>query len=116
MSEILPPLTIQKRSNLFDHDKDHVETSNKFIDIKNGKMTRGQLDKGALGGQTMGFLQRVRNDFSSKECVNFIDNLQGIITEYMKTTGFSVGISDLIANDGTNQESAKRFRKKEGSF
>ena len=117
MSEILPPLTIQKRSNLFDHDKDHVETSNKFIDIKNGKMTRGQLDKGALGGQTMGFLQRVRNDFSSKECVNFIDNLQGIITEYMKTTGFSVGISDLIANDETNQRISEAIseRKKEVS-
>jgi DNA-directed RNA polymerase II subunit RPB1 len=30
MSEILPPLTIQKKSNLFDHEKDHVETSKKW--------------------------------------------------------------------------------------
>ena len=35
-------------------------------------------------------------------CKDFIDNLQAIITEYMKTTGFSVGISDLIADDETN--------------
>jgi DNA-directed RNA polymerase II subunit RPB1 len=85
--------------------------------LKNGVMTRGQLDKGVLGGQTMGFLQRVRNDFSSKECVNFIDNLQGIITEYMKTTGFSVGISDLIANDETNRQISEAIsaRKKEVS-
>ena len=29
------------------------------------------------------------------------DNIQSIVTEYMKTTGFSVGISDLISNEQT---------------
>src|SRR6056300_167653 len=32
---------------------------------------------------------------------NFIDDLQNIVTEYMKTSSFSVGISDLIANKKT---------------
>ena len=32
---------------------------------------------------------------------NFIDDLQNIITEYMKTSCFSVGISDLIADTKT---------------
>ena len=111
LSEILPPLTIQRKTKLFDVDTEHIENSNHYIDILNGKMTRGQLDKDALGGKTMGFLQRVRNDFSNRECVDFIDNLQGIITEYMKTTGFSVGISDLLANQETNDEIEKIIMK-----
>jgi DNA-directed RNA polymerase II subunit RPB1 len=32
---------------------------------------------------------------------NFIDNLQNVVTEYMKSSSFSVGISDLIANKTT---------------
>ena len=32
---------------------------------------------------------------------NFIDNLQNVVTEYMKSSAFSVGISDLIANKTT---------------
>ena len=29
----------------------------------------------------------------------FIDDLQNIVTEYMKSSAYSVGISDLIADD-----------------
>ena len=32
---------------------------------------------------------------------DFIDDLQNVITEYMKSSSFSVGISDLIANKTT---------------
>jgi DNA-directed RNA polymerase II subunit RPB1 len=33
---------------------------------------------------------------------NFIDNFQNIITDYMKSSSFSVGISDLVSNEDTN--------------
>ena len=32
------------------------------------------------------------------QSADFIDNIQNIITEYMKTSAYSVGISDLIAD------------------
>ena len=35
---------------------------------------------------------------------DFIDNIQSIVTEYMKLSGYSVGISDLIADAETNQK------------
>ena len=37
----------------------------------------------------------------------FIDDLQNIITEYMKVSSYSVGISDLIANAETNNKIAE---------
>ena len=103
LSEILPPMTLNYRSSLFKSNED-PETSNHMIKIKNGIISRGQLDKGSFGGKGIGLIQRIKNDFSKSESVDFIDNLQGIITEYMKTTGFSVGISDLIADEETNQK------------
>ena len=37
-------------------------------------------------------------------CVDFNDNLQNIVTEYLKTSSYSVGISDLIANKATKTQ------------
>ena len=39
-----------------------------------------------------------------QESSDFIDNIQSIVTEYMKLSGYSVGISDLIADSETNQK------------
>ena len=39
-----------------------------------------------------------------KPPADFIDNLQDIITDYMKLTAYSVGISDLIADKTTNSK------------
>ena len=36
-------------------------------------------------------------------CAQFIDDLQNIVTEYMKTS-YSVGISDLMSNEETNKK------------
>jgi DNA-directed RNA polymerase II subunit RPB1 len=49
-------------------------------------------------------LHRVNNDFGNMACVNFNDNLQNIVTEYLKTSAYSVGISDLIANKATQSQ------------
>jgi DNA-directed RNA polymerase II subunit RPB1 len=38
---------------------------------------------------------------------NFVDDLQNIVTEYMKTSSFSVGVSDLIANRATQEKIIK---------
>ena len=42
----------------------------------------------------------------------FIDDIQNIVTEYMKSVAFSVGISDLISNQKTNDEIIKVITKK----
>ena len=101
MSNILPPMTMKMPTKLFKSDKDNFNTSNKVIDIVNGVMVRGQLEKGILGSTGGGMIARIHNDFSAKASSQFIDDLQSIVTEYMKSTCFSVGISDLISNKAT---------------
>jgi DNA-directed RNA polymerase II subunit RPB1 len=111
MSEILPQISLEYKTQLFkDHEK--KETSNHILNIKNGVITRGQFNKEVLGSSSKGILHRSLKDYSVTQCQHFIDNLQNMITEYMKTTGFSVGISDLMANENTNTEIEDIIAKK----
>lgn len=103
MSQIIPPLTMKYKTKLYEEGEDY-SSSNNVLEIRNGEYIRGQLEKSAIGSSTKGLLHRVYNDFGAMAGSNFIDDLQNIITEYMKTSSFSVGISDLIADRATNEK------------
>jgi DNA-directed RNA polymerase II subunit RPB1 len=105
LSQIMPPLTIKVKNKQYENeDKPNSETSNNIVEIIDGKYIRGQMDKGILGSGTKGLIQRVCNDFGNMASAQFVDDLQNIITEYMKQSAFSVGISDLITDDKTNEK------------
>lgn len=112
LSQIMPPLSMKYKTKAFKDDKDDVKTSNYVIEIKNGKYIRGQMDKSVMGAGTKGLLQRVCNDFGNMASAKFIDDLQNVVTEYMKSNAFSVGISDLISDQKTNDEIVQVITKK----
>jgi DNA-directed RNA polymerase II subunit RPB1 len=111
MSQIMPPLSIKYKTKTFKEDDD-AKTSNSVIEINNGRYVRGQMDKSVLGAGTKGLLQRICNDFGNMSSAKFIDDLQNVVTEYMKTASFSVGISDLISDQKTNEEIISVITKK----
>ena len=104
LSQIMPPLTLKVKNKQYDGDKEKSDSSNNIIEIINGKYIRGQMDKGILGSGTKGLIHRACNDFGNMAAANFIDDLQNIVTEYMKQSAFSVGISDLITDTKTNEK------------
>jgi DNA-directed RNA polymerase II subunit RPB1 len=111
LSQVLPPFTVKYKTKRFG-DKDDFKTSNNVLEITNGKYVRGQLEKGVLGDGTNGLIHRICNDFGNRAAIEFVDNLQNIVTEYMKLSGYSVGVSDLIANKTTNDAIADIITKK----
>jgi len=111
MSQIMPPLSMKYKTKAF-KENDDAKTSNAVIEIKNGTYVRGQMDKSVLGAGTKGLLQRVCNDFGNMASAKFIDDLQNVVTEYMKSSAFSVGISDLISDQKTNDEIINVITKK----
>ena len=114
LSQILPPLTLKYKKRQFGEKNPNEDyaTSNNVVEIRNGRMMRGQIDKSVLGGGGVGLIQRVCNDFGNIAASDFIDGLQNIITEYMKSHAYSVGISDLIANKTTNTQIVDVITKK----
>jgi DNA-directed RNA polymerase II subunit RPB1 len=114
LSQIMSKVSLKFKTKLYDEDED-PETSNNIFEIKNGKYIRGQIEKSVLGSGSKGIIHRIFNDFGNMHASNFIDNLQNVVTEYMKTSAFSVGISDLIANKKTQDSivEAITMQKKE---
>ena len=112
LSQIMPPLSMKYKTKAFKEDKDDSKTSNAILEIRNGTYIRGQMDKSVLGASTKGLLQRVCNDFGNMASAKFIDDLQNVVTEYMKSSSFSVGISDLISDQKTNDEIVKVITQK----
>jgi len=111
LTEIIPPLSAHFHNGQYSSTEDE-KVSNNIIEVINGKYIRGQLDKKALGAGSKGLLHSIFNDFSYSECGDFINNLQNLVTEYMKLSAFSVGISDLIADNLTNQQISNAMVKK----
>jgi DNA-directed RNA polymerase II subunit RPB1 len=103
LSQILPPISLKYKTKLF-NDSEKPDESNNILEIVNGRYVRGQMEKGVLGGGTKGLIHRTCNDYGNMASANFIDDLQNIITEYLKTSSFSVGISDLLSDEKTNKE------------
>ena len=112
LSQILPPLTLKYNTKLYKDDgSEDSKTSNNVLEIRNGKYIRGQIEKSVMMAASNGILHRIFNDHGNMACSNFIDDLQNIITEYMKTSAFSVGISDLIADTSTKQKIVQSITK-----
>lgn len=111
LSMILPPISVVQRNGLFEQDSEDMRTSNNVLEIIAGKMARGHLEKGMLGGGK-GLIQRIFNDYGHRAASDFIDALQDIITEYMKLSSFSVGVSDLVADRKTKSEIIKAITDK----
>jgi len=103
LSQIILPITLKYKTKLYDEEEDY-NISNNVLEIRNGNYVRGQLEKSVLASTTKGIIHRICNDYGNMQATHFIDDLQNIVTEYMKTSSFSVGISDLIANKTTQDK------------
>jgi DNA-directed RNA polymerase II subunit RPB1 len=114
LSQIMPPMSIRYKTDHFDDKVDRFDdaTNNHVVEIRDGRYIRGQIEKGVLASGGNSLIQRICNDFGNVASADFIDSLQNIITEYMKTAAYSVGISDLISNDATNQQISRSIMGK----
>ena len=111
LSQIMPSMTMKYKTKGFGENDDFA-TSPGVFEMVDGKYLRGQLDKDVLGGGSNGLITRTCNDFGNMAASDFIDNLQNIVTEYMKGSAYSVGISDLIADRSTNEQITQSITSK----
>ena len=113
LSQIVPPLSLKYKTKGYNEEKDDYNTTKTgVLEIIDGEYIRGQMTKDVLAAGSKGLLHRICNDYGNMSSSKFIDDIQNIITEYMKTSGFSVGISDLISDKKTNDEIIDVITKK----
>jgi DNA-directed RNA polymerase beta' subunit len=88
----------------------HIAMGNKMWDEKKGKgddnyviINNGVIQQGILDGDVFdkALIHILYNDFSPQMTVDFLDSLQAVVAAYLQNSGFSVGLSDLIADTET---------------
>uniref|UniRef100_A0A6C0D0H6 DNA-directed RNA polymerase II subunit RPB1 n=1 Tax=viral metagenome TaxID=1070528 RepID=A0A6C0D0H6_9ZZZZ len=75
-----------------------------IVKIVNGSIKQGTFDKGLFTQTSKGLIHTIYNDNKSdgpRLAKNLIDDLQKIVTYFLLIEGFSIGISDMIADKST---------------
>ena len=101
ISQLLPPINI-----------DMMNGGKKRVLIREGEVVEGQFDKGIFSKASKGIIHMTYNDYGSKDTVQFIDSLQNTVAQFLIYDGFSVGISDLIADANTKKEMNETIQSK----
>ena len=96
VSALLPAVHLAMGNKVWDEAKGKEDPN--YVIIKNGKIQQGVLDGDIFDRALIHILY---NDFSPEMTVDFIDSLQSVVAVYLQNSGFSVGMSDLIADEGT---------------
>jgi DNA-directed RNA polymerase II subunit RPB1 len=103
LSALLPPINIEMGNKSYDKDKDTTD-SNTFVKIKQGEITQGVIDGDMYMKPSKGIVHVTYNDYGPKDTVALLDALQNTVEHFLVLNGFSVGISDLIADEETKKE------------
>jgi DNA-directed RNA polymerase II subunit RPB1 len=101
ISQLLPPINL-----------DMPNGGKKRVVIREGDVLEGQFDKGIFSKASKGIIHMTYNDYGSKDTVQFIDSLQNTVAQFLIYDGFSVGISDLIADSATKKEMNAKIQEK----
>ena len=107
---LFAPINIKRPNKMYDAVKE-----NNMVVINEGDFVEGVLDKSIFNDAGKGILHTTYNDYGPKAAVELLDGIQNMMETYLIMKGFSVGISDLIADDKTREdmENAIMVRKKE---
>ena len=99
ISTLLPPINVNMPNN--NHKKSKAD--NDYVKIEEGEMLQGIIDKSIFNKPGKGIVHTTYNDYGPKDAVALIDSLQTVLESYLILKGFSVGISDLIADKATQE-------------
>ena len=114
LSYILPEnINLEMKNAGYDNNKQGVGNRKKellaqyndninIIKIVNGIIKQGTFDKGMFSKTSKGLIHTIYNDLGSERTCDFINDLQKIVTYILLVEGFSVGISDMIAENQIN--------------
>jgi DNA-directed RNA polymerase II subunit RPB1 len=102
LGALMPQINIEMGNKSFDSDKDGKDSIN-YVKIVQGDIQQGVVDGDIYMKPSKGIIQVTYNDCGSKDTVDLLDSLQNTVENFLVLNGFSVGISDLIADEDTKR-------------
>jgi DNA-directed RNA polymerase II subunit RPB1 len=96
VSALLPAVYLAMGNKMWDDTKGRSDPN--YVIINNGDIKQGILDGDVFDKALIHILY---NDFSPEMTVDFLDSLQAVVATYLQNSGFSVGLSDIVADSET---------------
>ena len=112
LSQLMPPINLEMGNGLY---KDNKSNDN-FVKIREGQISQGIFDKDIFSKPSKGIVHVTYRDYGSKDTVNLIDSMQNTVEQFLVYNGFSVGISDLIADDETKKRMEEVVKKRKAAI
>jgi len=112
LGALLPPINIEMSNKSFDKEKGETKESHNFVKIVEGNITQGVVDGDIYMKPSKGIIHVTYNDHGPKETVALLDALQNTVENFLVLNGFSVGISDLIADEETKRQIQEKIQEK----
>lgn len=106
ISEILPSVNIEMGNSRYNDEK----VPDNFVKIEEGNVSQGIFDKDIFSKPSKGVIHTIYKDYGPQETVHFLDCMQNTIEQFLVYNGFSVGISDLIADEKTRKDMDDKIR------
>jgi len=112
LTQLMPPINLEMGNGLY---KDNKSQEN-YVKIKEGVVEQGIFDKDIFSKPSKGIVHVTYRDYGPKDTVNFIDSMQNTIEQFLVYNGFSVGISDLIADEETRKQMEEVVKKRKAAI
>jgi DNA-directed RNA polymerase II subunit RPB1 len=112
LSELLPPINMEIGNGLYKEDK----RNENYVKIHEGEIKQGIFDKDIFSKPSKGIVHTIFRDYGSKDTVQFIDAMQNTVEQFLVYNGFSVGISDLIADEGTRKQMEEVIKNRKAAI
>ena len=79
----------------YDRMSDHT------VCIRRGELLHGRICKKTLGATELGIVHVLSQDFSFQTALDFISDVQRLVIESMRGSGFSIGLDDCMVDAAT---------------
>ena len=111
LSALLPPVNIEMPNKSYNRTTDNKDSVN-YVKIVEGNIIQGVVDGDIYMKPSKGIVHVSYNDHGPKDTVNLLDSLQNTVENFLVLNGFSVGISDLIADEETNRQIQEKIQER----
>jgi len=112
LSQLMPPINLDMGNGLY---KDNKSKDN-MVRIKEGVIQQGIFDKEIFSKPSKGIVHVTFRDYGPTDTVNLIDSMQNTVEQFLVYNGFSVGISDLIADEETRKQMEEVVKKRKAAI
>lgn len=100
-SMLLPNVNLKRFANFHDPNRNNADLVDSEVIIEDGKLLSGIVDKRTVGASSGSLIHVIFMDLGPQAAADFLSRSQKVINSWLLIHGFSVGISDTIADEST---------------